>query len=441
MFDFLTNKFSSIFSSLQTNKKLTEHNIQDACDNVQDALLEADVPYDLVQIFIEEVKKEVIGQKVWASLKPGDQFIKIVHDRLKHFLGYQENEVPFSFQLPATVMIMGLQGSGKTTTVAKLASWAKKEAQKKGKERTILVGSVDFYRPAAVDQLELVAKQAGVTFYRSLEKDPIKAARDIQNYAKNHGFELLFLDTAGRLHVDNPMLQELQTIDKDLKPRYKFLVLDAMTGQESLTVARSFDQSVGFDHAILSKMDSDSRGGAAFSFRYVLKKPILFIGTGEKISDLEPFHADRMSGRILGMGDIVSLVEKADEKIKQSEQESAYKAFMSGNFSLQDFAQQMEMMGRLGSMSQLLKYIPGMGNMKLTPEMVEKGEQELKRFKAIISSMTPKERINPAILNSSRKQRIAKGAGVAVDQVNQLLQRFEQSKQYVKLFKKFGAFK
>lgn len=439
MFDFLTNTFSSIFSTLGRNKQLTEVNIQEALVKVYDALLEADVPYDVVQAFMEEIKKEVVGQKVLSSLKPSEQFVKIVHDRLNHFLGGADQTASFTFQIPATIMIMGLQGSGKTTTVAKLASWVKKEAAKKGKDQSIIVGSVDFYRPAALDQLERVAKQAGVTFYRSAEKDPIKAAQDIQKYAQNNKFDLLFLDTAGRLHIDSQMLQELKTIDQLLKPHYKLLVLDAMTGQESLTVARSFEQAVGFDHAILSKMDSDSRGGAAFSFRYALKKPILFVGIGEKVADLEPFYPDRMANRILGMGDIVSLAEKADEKIKQSEQEAAYKAFMSGNFTLQDFAQQMEMMGRLGSMTQLLKYIPGMGNMNISPEMLEKGEQEMKTFKAIISSMTPKERFNPVILNNSRKQRIAKGAGVGVNQVNQLLQRFEQSKQYVKLFKKFGG--
>lgn len=304
-----------------------------------------------------------------------------------------------------------------------------------------MLGSVDFYRPAAIDQLEIIAGQAGADFYRSQETDPVYAARDIQKYAKQHNYDVLLLDTAGRLHVDDAMLKELQAIDVGVRPTHKLLVLDAMTGQESLNVAKTFEKHVGFDAVIMSKMDSDSRGGAAFSFRYALKKQIAFIGIGEKVEDLELFHPDRMAGRILGMGDLTSLAEKADATIKKSEQEAAYSSFISGNFSLQDFASQMDMMGRIGSMSSLLKYIPGMGGLKLSPEMIQKGEQEMKRFKAIINSMTPKERLRPSILDKSRKKRVAMGAGVDLSQVNQLLQRFEQSKQYVKLFKKFGGFK
>lgn len=437
MFDFLSEKFSSIFSKITGNSQLTEHNMGEALDKVRDALLEADVPHKLVNTFIADVQKEAVGKKVLSSLKPGEQFIKIVHERLKEFMG-SDTTKDFSFQLPATIMMMGLQGSGKTTTVAKLAHFVLEQAKQRNKKRSILCASVDFNRPAAIDQLEILAHKVGISFYRSSLTNPVAAAVDIQQYAKNNSFELLFLDTAGRLHVDSGMLQELRDIDTKLSPRYKLLVLDAMTGQESLNVADAFEQGVGYQYAILSKLDSDTRGGAAFAFRYAQKKPILFVGVGEKIDDLQRFHPDRMAGRILGMGDVLSLIERADEKIKQSEQDEMYKAFTKGKMTLQDFASQLNMVSKIGSLSQIAKYMPGMGGINLSQDMLDKGEHELKKFRAIIGSMTPKERIYSHILDNSRKQRVAKGAGVAVTDINLLLQRFEQSQQYVKLFKKFG---
>ena len=437
MFDFLSQKFSSIFSTITGKSHLSEKNMAEALEKVQEALLEADVPHQLVETFITEIKAEALGKKVLTSLKPGEQLIKVVHDKLKAFLG-SDSSVEFSFQLPATIMMMGLQGSGKTTTIGKLAHWVQEQAKKRGKKRDILVASVDFYRPAAIDQLEMVAKQVGVAFYRPVETDPLKAAIAIQAYAKKERFELLFLDTAGRLHVDSQMLQELRDINVALEPRYKLLVIDAMTGQESLNVAQAFEQGVGYYGGILTKMDSETRGGVAFAFRYAQKKPILFVGTGEKPGDLEFFHADRMAGRILGMGDVLSLLEKAQDSIKQSEQEAAYAAFMKGQFTLQDFADQLAMVGKMGSLSQLVKYFPGAAGMQLSPDKIEKGEAEIKKFKAIISSMTEKERILPRILDASRKKRIALGAGVQPADINVLLDRFEQSQQYAKLFKKFG---
>lgn len=441
MFDFLSEKFSSIFSRLTGKGSLTEENLQDAILKVKDALLEADVPYKLIEEFVESIKADMIGKKVVKSIKPSDQFIKIVHERLLYFLGAEASEAEFSLQIPSTVMVMGLQGSGKTTTVAKLANFIKKQAEKRGKTRKILLASVDFYRPAAIDQLEILAKQVCVDFYRATESsDPVKAAKEISAHAKNNFYEITFLDTAGRLHIDSNMLQEIQQIDVNIKPKYKILVLDSMTGQESINVARAFDQVVPFNSAILTKMDSDTRGGAAFAFKYFLKKPITFVGSGEKIDDLEQFRPKRVADRILGMGDILSLIEKAEEKINKQEQESMYSAFSAGKMNLQDFANQMEMVGRLGSLSNLMKYIPGMAGANISPEMVQKGEQEVRKFKAIISSMTPKERYFPKVLDGSRKSRIAKGAGVKVEDVNILLQRFEQSQQYAKLFKKHGRF-
>ncbi|KKP35794.1 MAG: Signal recognition particle protein [candidate division TM6 bacterium GW2011_GWF2_32_72] len=436
MFDFLTNKFSSIFSKITGRGSLSKESLDDVVQKVRDALLEADIPYKLVDAFVQDIRQAVESQKIVSSLKPAEQFIKLIHDKLQEFLGGKP--ATFSFQIPSLIMVMGLQGSGKTTTIAKLALFVKKEAAKKNKNRRILIGSVDFYRPAAVDQLEILSKQVGVDFYRSSQSDPVRAAKDIANYAKQNGYEHLFLDTAGRLHIDSQMLQELREIDANLSPKYKILVLDAMTGQESLNVARAFDQGVGFNSAILSKLDSDTRGGAAFGFRYELKKPITFVGVGEKVEDLQAFYPERMAGRIIGMGDLSSLIEKANEKIDQQDQESAYNSMMSGRMNLQDFSNQLDMVTKIGSLSQIAKYMPGMGNMNIPEEKMAQGEKEMIRFKAIINSMTLKERLMPQLLDGSRRKRIAKGAGVQVEDVNYLLKRFEESQQYVKLFKKFG---
>ena len=433
MFDFLAHKFSSIFSKV--TGKLTEETIKQTVQEVHDALLEADVPYEVIQPFIEEVRKEALSSKLTASLRPSELLLKIVHDRLVYFLGGTADS-GFAFQMPSTIMVMGLQGSGKTTTIAKLAHLLKEQAQGRGKTRRIMVASVDFYRPAAIDQLELLAQKAGVSFYRSPLTDPVLAAQDILKKAQQEYCDILLLDTAGRLHVDTQMLDELKAIDGRIKPKYKLLVIDAMTGQESLHVAKSFDEKVGFMGAILTKMDSDTRGGVAFAFRYALKKPILYVATGEKLGDLELFRPERMASRIIGIGDMQTLLEKAEEKIKKSEQDALEQSMSRGKLTLDDFAQQIAMMGKLGSLSSVIKYIPGMGS--VSPDMVEKGEVELKKFQAIIRSMTPKERIYPKILDGSRKKRVAHGAGVLVTDVNTLLTRFEESQQFVKVFKKMG---
>ena len=440
MFDFLSNKFSSIFSNLTGNNKLTEKNIENTLTLVHDALLDADVPYDVVQTFLKEIKDAVVGQAVIKSLKPSEQLMKIVHDKLLVFLGGQSSDSAFSFQIPSVIMVMGLQGSGKTTTLSKLACFIRDAAQKRGKTRRILLASVDFYRPAAIDQLEILAAQAGVSFYRATSLDVVAAAVEIYAYSQKNQFEMLLLDTAGRLHVDAGMLQELQQIDSRLKPKYKLMVLDAMTGQESLNVAQAFEREVGFSGAVLTKMDSDTRGGAAFAFRYVIKKPILFVGMGEKSHELDLFRPERMASRIIGMGDVLSLVEKANEKIKQVDQEKMHSAMMQGKMTLQDFADQMSMVGKLGSLSQLINYLPGAGSLKVSSDMIEKGEADIKKFKAIIASMTVKERVNPKVLDVSRKKRIAQGAGVDSADVSMLLERFEQSQQFVKMFKKGGRF-
>lgn len=431
MFDFLAKRFGSLFNSLG-NKKLTQDNIQNILQDIVNALLEADVPYDLAQSFVLEVKDKAIGQQITKSLKPDQQFIKVIYDHLKLFLG--GDVARCDFKKGDIVLVMGLQGSGKTTSIAKLAHMVRQQ----GNAKKILVASVDFYRPAAIDQLELLAKNSDVCFYRSSKKSPVQAAMDITEYARQQKYDLLFLDTAGRLHVDDQMLQELKEIKTVTDPTCSILVLDAMTGQESLSVAKMFDQAIGFQYGMLTKMDSDTRGGAVFSFRYALKKPIAFVGTGEKSDDIAVFNPDRIAGRILDMGDVVTLAEKAEKKFAQEDQKSLYDAFSKGRLTLKDFAKQMEMVGSLGSMGNLMKYLPGMGSFNISADMIQKGEQELKKFRAILSSMTEKERENPLILDDSRKNRIAKGAGLQVSDINLLFSRFEQSQQYVKLLSKFG---
>ena len=438
MFNFLSNTFSSLFDNLRSRGQITEGTIQETIEKIQDALLQADVPYELADQFIKEVKKEVLGKKSIGGVKPAEYLASVVHKQVKEFLGGNDAPNTFLDKVPATVMVMGLQGAGKTTSLAKMAYWSKNQQKAVMADKKIVLASTDFHRPAAIDQLEVLASKVGAAFYRAASNDPVQAAQEIYAYTKKEGFDILFLDTAGRLQIDNELLLQLREIDGLVKPRYKMLVLDAMTGQESLSIARAFDQGVGFSHAFISKMDSNARAGAVFSFRYALKKSILFVGTGEKIEDLEFFHPDRVAGRILGQGDLISLAEKADEKIKKADQQAAYKSFAKGTFTLQDFAQQMEMMNKLGSFSTLLKYLPGMGAQAVSPEALEKGEAEMKKMKAIIGSMTLKERLQPEILNGSRKKRVANGAGVGVAEVNSLLSRFEQSKQYVKLLSKFG---
>ncbi len=436
MFGFLSKSFSSIFSSLTGHSKLTEKNIDESMQKIKDSLLEADVPYELTNTFIAEIKQEVIGQKVVNSLRPSEQFVKVVYDRLLAFLGGEYLQESFTFQIPSTIMMLGLQGSGKTTTAGKLALFMQNQAKKRGKSRKILCASVDFYRPAAIEQLEIVAQQAGADFYRAKSINPVQAAQEIVNYAKQHCYEILIFDTAGRLHVDESMMIELDELQKIVKPKYKFLVVDAMIGQESLSVAKAFQDKIKFDYAILSKMDSDARAGVAFSFRYALKKPVLFMGTGEKLDNLELFRPERIAKRMLGMGDILTLVENAEDKIKQSEQVSLENSFRSGHITLDDFAKQLSMANRLGSLSNMIKYLPGMSNLNISSAQIEQSEKEMTKFRAIIGSMTKKEKLYPKILDNSRKQRIANGAGVSVNDIGQLLQRFEQSQQFVKLLKK-----
>ena len=436
MFDFLTQKFSTIFSSLTGSKNITPQAIDQSLQEVKQVLLQADVPLETVDTFMKTIQSDVVGRKVTSNIKPAEQFMKAVHDAMVTFLGGQAVEADRYWGNKEIVLFMGLQGAGKTTTIGKIGYYLQHgNAFKKNRypKLKILCASVDFYRPAAIDQLAIVAQNAGIDFYRAQNTDPVAAAREIVSYYQQQAYDYLLLDTAGRLQQDEVLMQELAAIKKDIRPTKSFLVLDVMTGQQSLHIAQNFVHKVGFDAAIFSKMDSQVPGGSIFAFKYAVQKPVLFVGVGEKVDQLEYFRPERIVKRLLGMGDILTLVEQAEQKIQQSEQEAVTKAIMSGKMTLDDFAKQLSMMSRLGSLSSLMKLMPGMGQFSLSAQQIDESEKELKKFKAILGSMTLKERQKPDILNASRKTRIAQGAGVDILSINQLLQRFEQSKQFVKL--------
>lgn len=435
MFGSLTEKFSALFSRFSSDR-VSQQTVDQAMQMVKNTLLEADVPFEVVTHFIQQVQQDLAGKKLFSSLKPAELVMKTVHERIVELLGGKQSATGFSFQIPSVIVMAGLQGSGKTTTLSKLAHLIQKDAAKRNKKRRILVCSVDYYRPAAGEQLEILAKTIGVDYYAAPATEPVEAAVQAVQYAQKNHYEHCFIDTAGRLHVDQQLLTELSGIIKRVKPTYTFLVLDGMIGQESLRVAQSFEAIINATGVILSKMDGDTRGGAAFACYYMVKKPVIFMGTGEKVDDLEYFNPERIANRIIGLGDMHTLIEKAQDKIKVSDQEDLQKAFNKGKLTLQDFAKQLDMMSSLGSLSSLMKYIPGISGMKVDSSQIEKGEREMKKFKAIISSMTLKERLNPRIINESRVKRIAKGSGTVPQDITLLLERFEQSQQFVKILKR-----
>lgn len=436
MFGSLTEKFSELFSRFTTSGSLSAQSIESALEMVKTTLLEADVPYDAIEHFIKQLQADLLGKKINAGLKPAELVMRAVQDRLIELLGGKQSSTGFSFQIPSVILMVGLQGSGKTTTLAKLASVIQKEAGKRNKKRKILVCSVDYYRPAAREQLEILAKAVGVDYYDPQASDPVAAAQQAVLYAQKNHYDHCFIDTAGRLHVDTDLLSELSSIIKSIKPTYTFLVLDGMIGQESLRVAQKFEAITNATGIILSKMDGDSRGGAAFACYYMVKKPVIFMGVGERVDDLEYFHPERIASRIIGLGDMHTLIEKAEEKIKAADQRDLQKAFSQGKLTLQDFSKQLDMMSSLGSLSSIMKYIPGISGMKIDPAHIDKGEREMKKFKAIINSMTPKERMGRAIIAESRRKRIAHGSGTTPQDVVLLLERFEQSQQFVKILKR-----
>ncbi len=430
-----------MFGWIGKKHTLSKDDVDRVVDEIHDALIGADVPYEVVEEFTADLAEHV-STKIKKGTSPRDFLVKTVHSKLLDVLGHKEIQSSIDLVPPSITMMLGLQGSGKTTTIAKLTSMINKRSAKKGKRHRVLFASVDFQRPAAIDQLEVLATQVGAEFFRAPSTKTVEASKLILEHFKKSGCSYLFLDTAGRMHADDAMMAELKEVDAAVKPRNKVLVLDAMTGQESIAVARKFSDEVGFSGAILSKMDSDTRGGAAFSFRHCVKKPIFFVGCGEHNDDLESFVPDRAASRILGMGDLESLLERAEHAMKPAEKEShegAARRFMSGNFTLNDFAMQLESLNSLGSLGKIASYLPGM--QKVSPEALEKGQREMKKFKAILSSMTDKERLCPQILDFSRKKRISKGAGVETRDINGVLQKFEESQQFARMLKQNGQFK
>lgn len=436
MFDNLSDKLASTFKSLRGQGKLSEKNIEDAIKDVRMSFLEADVNFKVVKQFISKVKEEAVGEKVLKSLSPGQQLIKIVHEHLVELLGGSNIGVDLDQKPPICIMMVGLQGSGKTTTVGKLAKYFIKQ-----KRRPLLVPA-DVYRPAAIDQLNRLGEQVGATVYPSTTSDhPVAIAAKAKLKAENEGFDIVLLDTAGRLQIDEGMMDELVQMKRALDPQEILFVADAMTGQEAVNVAAKFDEMLDLSGVVLTKMDGDARGGAALSIRAVTGKPLKFVGTSEKLDGLELFHPDRIASRILGMGDVLSLIEKAQEVVEKDKAEEMQKKLMKASFTLEDFLEQMKMMKKMGSISSIFGMLPGMRKIAKTLEEGKEGamvEKELKHVEGIILSMTPKERRNHAILNGSRRRRIAQGSGTSVQEVNRLIKQFMEMRKMMKKMKKLG---
>ncbi len=430
MFEQLSDKLNSAFKTLTGRGKLSEKNIGEGLAEVRRALLEADVNYKVVKDFIETVEKDAIGTKVLNSVQPGQQIVKIVFDKLVELLGGADaQKISLPKANPTVIMLVGLQGSGKTTHAAKLSVWLRER-----KWNPALV-ALDIYRPAAILQLETLSKSIGVPLVKPamLEKPPATAQRAVAE-AKMRGWDVLILDTAGRLQIDEQMMRELEEIQLKLRPQAVFLVVDAMTGQIAVEVGQEFTRRVGIDGFILTKLDGDAKGGAAISLRAVVGKPILFIGTGEKPDAIEPFYPDRMASRILGMGDIVSFVEKAQKNVDAQKAEEMRKKLLRAEFTFTDFLDQLRQLKKMGGIADLLKLIPGANKIDLDFD-----DKDFKHIEAIILSMTPGEREDPDMINGSRRKRIAKGSGTSVQDVNRLLKEFDAMKKMMKTMKKAGG--
>jgi signal recognition particle subunit SRP54 len=425
MFDSLSGKLQNVFRNLRGLGKISETNIADSLREVRMALLDADVNFKVARDFIERVKTKALGLEVVQNVHPGQQIIKVINDELIALLGSQNAALQLSGS-PACVMMCGLHGSGKTTSSGKLARLLTKQGRK------VLLVAADVYRPAAMDQLATLGKQLDVpVFVMKGETDVLKIAREAFAFAKANDRNTLIFDTAGRLQIDEPLVQELVRLRDLIQPQEILLVLDAATGQEAVNVATHFDKALAITGAILTKLDGDARGGAALSFKEVTGKPIKFMGTGEKLDDFEPFHPERMASRILGMGDVVSLVEKAAEAVSEDEMARMEEKMRKGVFTLEDFLEQLRQMKRLGPLENVIKMLPG-GSDALKTADLSKGEKEFRRMEGMICAMTPYERRNPNILNASRRKRIAKGSGVSVTEVNTLLNKFAQMQQMMK---------
>ncbi|MBR0294655.1 MAG: signal recognition particle protein [Bacilli bacterium] len=425
-FESLTEKLSLIFKKIKGQARITEKNIDDMLKEVRIALLEADVNYKVVKEFTNKVKEKAIGQEVYLKLNPGQMLVKIVHDELVELLGSDDSELHLQNNRPTIIMLVGLQGSGKTTTAGKLALYLKDKLKKK-----VLLAAGDVYRPAAIDQLDQIAKQVGVPIINmGTDVSPVLIAKKAKEEAYNNHYDVLIIDTAGRLQIDEALMDELNNIKNEVNPDEILLLVDAMAGQDAVNVANAFNEKLALTGVIMSKLDGDARGGAALSIRHMTGVPIKFAGVGEKMTDLDAFHPDRMADRILGMGDVMTLVEKAQEEIDEKEMRKTVNKMSSGKFDLNDMLAQMKQVQRMGSLGGLLKLIPGMP--KITPEQTEAAEKQMKLFEVIINSMTPYERSHPEVLKYSRKNRVARGSGTNLAQINQVLKKYDQMKEAMK---------
>ena len=432
MFDNLSDRLNLVFKKLKGHGKLSEKNIEEGLKEVRMALLEADAHYKVVKKFISNIKTRALGQEVLASLTPGQQVIKIVNDELTALMGSQHQELNLSGPRPVSIMLVGLQGSGKTTTAGKLAQFLRK----KGNHPYLV--PADVYRPAAIDQLKKLGEQLDIPVFSSEpDMDPVRISQDARVAAQKAGCDVLLIDTAGRLHIDEELMGELGRIREAITPSEILLVADAMTGQDAVNIAGAFDQALDIGGVVLSKMDGDARGGAAISIKSITGKPIKFIGVGEKLSDLEPFHPERMSSRILGMGDLLTMIEKAQDAVDGKKAAELEKKLRKNLFTLEDFRDQMVQIRSMGSMSDLLGMIPGAGKIKQLKNL-QVDENEFVRIEAMINSMTHQERRNHLIINGSRRKRIAKGSGTNVQEVNKLLKNYTQVLKMMKKLNKGG---
>ena len=425
-FSSLSERLNHIFSKLTKRGRLTELEIKTAMREVRVALLEADVNIQVAKKFCADVSEKAVGQEILKSLNPAQQVIKIVNDELITLMGSSNQKLAIAPKPPTVIMMCGLQGAGKTTMCGKLAVNLKKNGKK-----PLLVGC-DIYRPAAINQLKVVAKNAGAEVFEKGTQNPVKTAKEAVDYARSMGFDTVVIDTAGRLEIDEPLMQELENIKKSVGVNEILLTVDSMMGQVAVSVAKTFNERLEVTGVILTKLDGDTRGGACLSIKAVTGKPIKFIGTGEKLGDLEPFYPDRMASRILGMGDVLTLIEKAQEVVSEEQAKALQKKMLENSFTLEDYLVQFESMKKMGGAQALLAMMPGMGA-KVRAEDID--ESRIERTKAIILSMTKRERAEPSIINSSRKKRIASGSGTSVQEINQLLKQFEQTKQLMKQLK------
>lgn len=424
-FEGLTEKISNTFKKLRSRGRLTEADVKDAMREIRLALLEADVNFKVAKSFIKSVTEKATGADILESLSPAQQVIKIVNEELTALLGGQNARITIAPNPPTIIMMAGLQGAGKTTNCAKLAGLFKKQQQR----RPLLI-ACDVYRPAAIEQLKVVGGQLGIPVFDMGQGDPIEIAKAGIDFARKNGHDLVFIDTAGRLHIDEALMQELQNIKAAVKPHEIMLVVDAMTGQDAVNVAQTFDEALGIDGVLMSKMDGDARGGAALSVKSVTGKPIKYIGTGEKLDNIEPFHPDRMASRILGMGDVLTLIEKAQQSFDEKQAAETAKKMAVGKLTLTDFYEQLQQMKNMGSMQEMLGMLPGVDAKALAGAQVD--EKAMAHTEAIIQSMTPKERDNPSIINYSRKKRIAAGCGLGIEEINKLLKQFDMMQKMIR---------